>query len=176
AIEMPETPNAVKIMTIHKSKGLEFPVVILPFTWFKIKKQFSKAVIEINQEEIDLKTGILSLNKNLESTPYNQIYTRENNQSNLDIWNLYYVAFTRPINELYVFSRVEEKPRTDNFSYGLLKIFDQLNINAQNKIKTFGNPLHLTEVPKESEEFKEQGYLISNSWQQKKIGRASCRE
>ena len=25
--------DAVKIMTVHKSKGLEFPIVLIPFQW-----------------------------------------------------------------------------------------------------------------------------------------------
>ena len=37
ALQMPETDSAVKIMTIHKSKGLEFPVVILPKLDLSIK-------------------------------------------------------------------------------------------------------------------------------------------
>jgi len=35
--------DAVKLVTIHKSKGLEYPVVFCPFVWSgsKIKKQLS---------------------------------------------------------------------------------------------------------------------------------------
>jgi ATP-dependent exoDNAse (exonuclease V) beta subunit len=45
AVQIPESDDAVKIMTIHKSKGLEFPVVILPSMNFKLKNQ-SKFLVE----------------------------------------------------------------------------------------------------------------------------------
>ena len=38
AIVIPEGTNAVQIMTIHKSKGLAFNVVMIPFNWEDRKK------------------------------------------------------------------------------------------------------------------------------------------
>ena len=42
AVQIPEAEDAIKIMTIHKSKGLEFPVVLIPTLNFsmKIKSSF----------------------------------------------------------------------------------------------------------------------------------------
>jgi ATP-dependent exoDNAse (exonuclease V) beta subunit len=37
ALQMPDSNKAIKIMTIHKSKGLEFPVVIIPSLDFDVK-------------------------------------------------------------------------------------------------------------------------------------------
>ena len=42
AIVSSEKSNAIQIMTLHKSKGLEFPIVILPeFTFFeRLQKKY----------------------------------------------------------------------------------------------------------------------------------------
>ena len=53
ALQMPEADAAIKIMTIHKSKGLEFPVVIIPKLDFKIAiYNHSKFLIEAEDKII----------------------------------------------------------------------------------------------------------------------------
>lgn len=53
SIPSPEGNNAVRIMTIHKSKGLEFPVVIMPFADEDYNRK-PKDKLWLDTEEIDL--------------------------------------------------------------------------------------------------------------------------
>ena len=44
SISTPENTNAVRILSIHKSKGLEFPIVLLPFAdWSTVPKVGDKS-------------------------------------------------------------------------------------------------------------------------------------
>tara|TARA_B100001287_G_scaffold82393_1_gene68648 strand:- start:2724 stop:5747 length:3024 start_codon:yes stop_codon:yes gene_type:complete len=98
--------NAIQIMTIHKSKGLEFPVVIIPFGSWVNKSNLNPSFIGI--EDISLKNlkidnyiGELSKKSLLSLGKFN-IYDQEQSSLILDNLNLYYVAFTRPVEELHV--------------------------------------------------------------------------
>jgi len=103
ALKMPESRDAVQIMTIHKSKGLEFPVVIIP------KVDFS---LSIHNEakffvEADGKVLYTSLSKNNVLDEIHRKAIEEENLILLDKLNLLYVGLTRPERRLYVFNRFE---------------------------------------------------------------------
>ena len=104
SISLPQDANAVRIMTVHKSKGLQFPVVILPFAY----GEFSKTKTEwIDDEEVlplDLLAARVSLTQNLKSTRLAQYVTNEEDRRTLDAINLLYVATTRPEDALYILS------------------------------------------------------------------------
>ena len=107
AITIPESTNAIKLMTIHKSKGLQFPVVIIPnadWGFGDIGKNEKKDTLWVNQENGILNTFCIDTrNPDKEEDPeLKAILLKEKNQMILDETNNLYVAFTRPIDRLYV--------------------------------------------------------------------------
>jgi len=98
--------NAVNIMTIHKSKGLEFEIVIFPFADEKQRK--TNDTLWIDSEDADLPeltTALINLNADLKETHFAKDYHIEIEKSRLDLINLLYVALTRPSERLYLFTQ-----------------------------------------------------------------------
>lgn len=102
---VPQGINAVSIMTIHRSKGLEFPVVILPFLDSRVDTSKKNLWIDLENGKIpELVSAIVPTNKELLETPYAHLYEEEKNKSLLDNLNVLYVALTRAEERIYTFS------------------------------------------------------------------------
>lgn len=113
SIIIPDEVDAVNIMTIHKSKGLEFPVVIYPFATDHLKNTNDNLWIETDIAEIpELRSSLISNNESLKETDYAELYTSEKDKSLLDTLNVLYVALTRPSERLYIFT----KPPSEKFA------------------------------------------------------------
>lgn len=114
SITTPETGNAIRIMTIHKSKGLQFPVVILPYAdWETTPKQGEKLWLSWENDICPkLKTVILPVKKELLETQFAEEYEREMQATFIDAVNLLYVALTRPEERLYIMGK-ESKSKKD---------------------------------------------------------------
>ena len=104
--------NAISIMSIHKSKGLEFPIVIYPFA--------DDAFIDFNKDSVwlplnadiyGIDRAYISLNKDVANYGDTGTLLFESNQAahQLDTTNLLYVALTRPEKQLYI---ICQKPKT----------------------------------------------------------------
>jgi len=127
SVVVPEGVDAVQVMTIHKSKGLQFPVVICPFT----DKDFSKPAREGEWVELPerdetspLQTAWFTLSKAMEGTSYEHIWETEMGKTLLDALNIAYVAFTRPVEKLFILSRFPASGKfTGNNLAGFLKMF-----------------------------------------------------
>ena len=99
-----ENANAVQVMTIHKSKGLEFPVVIFPcdvniYRQINPKIWFDDLPKEYHFKEllIDYKEDLSLINeRGLE------IYNQQREELELDNFNLLYVSLTRAVEQLHV--------------------------------------------------------------------------
>ena len=127
--------NAIQILTVHKSKGLEFPVVIVPFTNWGSKSNIDIPytwVENVNLEDrnIDLYIGEMS-NRSLSHIDKKLVYEIEEKEVLLDTLNLYYVAFTRAIDQLYVsFENSDKKVNLPNLLASTIK--DHFFYNEEN--------------------------------------------
>ncbi|NLN94691.1 MAG: UvrD-helicase domain-containing protein [Bacteroidales bacterium] len=109
SVIFPENLDAVKIMTIHKAKGLEFPVVIYPYAEGKVKPTIKNIWLNINEPVIEkMKKALLPVDR-LNDTMFEEIKIKEYEKSLLDTVNLLYVAFTRAEERLYVLTKKTEK-------------------------------------------------------------------
>ncbi|WP_100613588.1 UvrD-helicase domain-containing protein [Confluentibacter citreus] len=108
SIVSPKGQNAVQIMTIHKSKGLEFPVVVFPYADLDIYRELDpKEWFPINKETYHgFSHTLLNFNKDFENFDGSglQIYNNHKSEQQLDNINLLYVTLTRAIEQLYIIS------------------------------------------------------------------------
>lgn len=105
----PESLNAISIMTIHQAKGLQFPVVLLPFAdWKALEEKKGGLWLEVDPNEYE-GFGILYANTNPSMKSFKgtlkQAYETYLSQVQLDHLNLLYVATTRAVEQLFIFSR-----------------------------------------------------------------------
>ncbi len=111
AIPASSSSQAVEVMTVHKAKGLEFPVVMLPFAdWGMEPKANSLLWVRPDRAPYN-RFSFLPVNYSsaLKDSYFEQAYERETLLSYLDNLNLLYVAFTRPELRLYIFCPEDEK-------------------------------------------------------------------
>ncbi|MFH0865536.1 MAG: UvrD-helicase domain-containing protein [Bacteroidota bacterium] len=106
SVIIPEGTDAVRIMTIHKSKGLEFPVVIYPFAFVSKKPQNDFLWIQPEIKNIpELKSSLVRKSKKLEETNHADVYQTEVSKTLLDTMNIMYVVLTRASERLYIFTQ-----------------------------------------------------------------------
>ncbi|MBP1617386.1 MAG: hypothetical protein H6Q14_1213 [Bacteroidetes bacterium] len=109
----PDNQDAIRIMTIHKSKGLGFGVVLLPFCSWPIDDSKEKILWCQPSEEPFNKISPVPVrySKNLADTIFDYDYFNEKIHTYIDNLNVLYVAFTRAKKELYAFA---PKPKKEN--------------------------------------------------------------
>jgi len=102
-ISSPESINAVKLMSIHKAKGLEFPVVIYPFA-NPSDKGYRENLLWANTEElgINLPYSIVAKSQQMQGSLLEETYNKETKKEILDELNTTYVALTRAVKEMYI--------------------------------------------------------------------------
>lgn len=152
SVIIPEGIEAIRVLTIHKAKGLEFPVVIYPFASEKVKSGLSHLWLDIDDQDLaNLDVAYLPVNKDLGETIYKDKLEHEMAKSLLDLINLLYVAFTRPVEQLYVLTNEVTKSKSDTIDIPrLIKYYlEQKGYWEEEKqIYTFGKMLK-SDVKKE---------------------------
>jgi ATP-dependent exoDNAse (exonuclease V) beta subunit len=126
SIPSPEGKNAVRIMTIHKSKGLEFPVVIMPFADEDYtRKPKDKLWLDAEKETFGLPKVLIDNSSAVEN--YGEeaalVYNQKKQEELLDNINVLYVALTRAEEQLYIISQFLEPNKEGEYPYNTASFF-----------------------------------------------------
>lgn len=156
SIPSPEGNNAVRIMTIHKSKGLEFPVVIMPFAEEDYSRK-PKDKLWLDAEEVDLGIPKVLVDNSSAVEGFGEsasaVFNLKKQEELLDNINVLYVALTRAEEQLYVISQSLSERKDGTFPHNMASFFIKylihLGIYDSEKLEyEFGNKTKLSESVK----------------------------
>ncbi|MFI0490455.1 UvrD-helicase domain-containing protein [Flavobacterium sp.] len=162
SIPSPEGKNAVRIMTIHKSKGLEFPVVIMPFAEEDYSRSpKNKLWIDAEVDDFGLPKVLVDNSKAVEDfgEAAKTVYVQKSQEELLDNINVLYVALTRAEEQLHIISQAV-KPRKDGeYPENMASFFIKYLINNgefnEDKLEyEYGNPTKLSPETDKTDDVK----------------------
>lgn len=118
--------NGVRLITIHKSKGLEFEHVIIPFCDWQLEKTghilwCSPTEAPFNQLSL---IPIDFSPKQMKGSVFEADYLHEHLQNVVDNLNLLYVAFTRASKNLFVFGK---QGNANSRSFVIAQVIEQVH-------------------------------------------------
>tara|TARA_R110000796_G_scaffold252645_2_gene390237 strand:+ start:98831 stop:101971 length:3141 start_codon:yes stop_codon:yes gene_type:complete len=130
-----EKTNAIRILTIHKSKGLESPIVFIPFANWDILPNANTHQFwtkNIPEQYQSLQYIPLDFSKStLLKSHFQEDYYTEATESALDILNKTYVAFTRPREKLYLAAPMPKKAGSTRIHEFLLDLLPEIGLLSQ---------------------------------------------
>ncbi len=149
----PSDQDALNVMTIHKAKGLEAPIVVIPKADFELKPRkdsiFWTDYLTTQYQRFKLLP--LSFSKELLDSHFQQAYRQELLEGLIEGLNVTYVAFTRPRHELYVNS---VKPSSDPKIDDLGNLYKLAWTICQDEVwKEAWDPVHQTFTLGSSDQF-----------------------
>ncbi len=119
--------NAVELMTVHKSKGLEARIVI--YAIYPDKKHSTPLWVKINEEQRKKLNDsnlppIIHISQSKDNpTIFNEDFAIEETNEKIDNLNVFYVAMTRPKDKIFVLVETTEKGTISSLSGGYLQQF-----------------------------------------------------
>ncbi len=127
-VGLPENISAIRVLTIHKAKGLEFPVVFIPFTDWYVR----------DRTPIDVHEGYLVHLKKIETDEYKIPLPDELERRRLSIiaaeaqelLNLFYVAVTRAKEALYLYLTLPKKGNLKPLSVWVKTLFEESSLSC----------------------------------------------
>ena len=152
-LSTPESLNAIKVMTIHQAKGLEFAVVILPFMDTPLIPNVREKVwYPFNESPLDsIKWGWINFSNKLPlyGKQAEALYNQQKIAKELDALNVLYVALTRAKNQLYLITQTTtetEQPKSYDDLFGSFVRAQGIDLDATSFFE-FGKvvPKKLTE-------------------------------
>lgn len=128
-VSIASNDGAVQILTIHKSKGLEAPLVFVPFADWSIQPSGNSEfwTTQLPAEFQNLRFYPLTFSKKtLISSSFEDAFYQESAENAMDTLNKTYVAFTRPKHKLFVFSKVFDKNTSNSIHHLLRPIVEEM--------------------------------------------------
>ncbi len=156
SLTVPESTNALSIITIHKSKGLQYPVVIIPYANWPFRPASAQPLLWVQSDEEPfnlLPKYPIQAGKQAKQSLFARDVLEEEMRELVDNINMLYVAFTRPERELYVFVPLTNKEAENDIN----------EINSVSRIIKTAIP-SLSEMPTEANiEQKSATYIFGSS-------------
>lgn len=135
-VQLPDNKHAIKIMTAHKSKGLEFPIVLIPLLNFgSTRNENAPRIIENEGHFIETKL----VQKDYFLPEIEELGLIEKEAKLMDAINLLYVAFTRPIDRLYFYSNSGHSDTNKKVLATLSALYPELIIDNEHIQGVIGN-------------------------------------
>ncbi len=126
SLPSPEGADAIQIITIHKSKGLAFRAVFVPFCNWEIKGK-ANATFWVSSEDTAYKElrGIpLKYTEDLADSSIAKAYYEELLYNNMDALNMLYVATTRSKDYLYIATMAKKDPKLSTMGDAINHTFE----------------------------------------------------
>lgn len=126
SISSPKSDDSVRIMTVHKSKGLDFPYVIFPsldsVSFFTHGARWSEPDVSGTALE-DVASGVYDVHLSGKSvnTLFENRYKEEMLMQYVDNINVLYVAFTRAAKAMSIISRIPQEDGFAQWTYGFMQ-------------------------------------------------------
>ncbi len=134
SISLPEELDAIRVMTVHKAKGLQNKVIIIPFANWDLDIKSGKELIVVSSNKPPFNKSsafFVKASKDLMDTYFDNDFLNEYYLTKIDNLNLLYVAFTRAIERLYVIA--PSKGSKD----GVRKVIEAVLMEKTNKKEEF---------------------------------------
>ncbi|MBL4746658.1 MAG: UvrD-helicase domain-containing protein [Flavobacteriaceae bacterium] len=173
SIVAPSTKGAVHIMTVHKAKGLEFPVVIFPYDLDIYKDMSPKTWLETSEIIKPFDALLVGLKKEIKYTGAEgtEKYLQHREEQELDNLNILYVALTRAVEQLYIVSeyKISKKGEENlNFYSGyFINYIKDLSLwDSAQLVYSFGDEKRISIKKKDTENLRllSQKTFVSSSW------------
>lgn len=104
SVKVEMTDDTIEVTTVHKAKGLERAVVIIPYARFTLEPSPNlNSIVWSKTENSDIGNFPVKYGKPMESSTYAEDYYKERVMSHVDGINILYVAITRASRELYMY-------------------------------------------------------------------------
>ncbi|HNW57331.1 MAG TPA: 3'-5' exonuclease, partial [Bacteroidales bacterium] len=174
SVVLPGNQDAMRILTIHKSKGLEFKVVILPFlSWTLDYPSTRQPFLWVRPDSAPFnELGIVPVKygKELTGTIFASDFNAERHSVYIDNINLLYVAFTRAKDAIYSFS--SGNPKSNGTVATVLKNAVSSGMSDQDKslldLNSFYNKenglFEYGEIPENKDEKRDSLHLVPSGY------------
>jgi len=161
SISAPAGQDAIRILTVHKAKGLEFNLVIIPYCDWELNQMHNTILwCQSNEAPFDrLKRLPVYYSAKLKKTLFAGDYFTEYLNQYIDNLNLLYVAFTRACDGLYVFCKTGKDDQVKNVSDLASNVLKKGLLEQQDKVFSHGR---LSGVSSESESVQAEKFNPAN--------------
>lgn len=154
AISSPNDPNAIRITTVHKSKGLAFPIVIFPFAekvgLFKEDTLWCHLDSDAEMGESFNSIFPVVLGKSSGDSFFSESLKNEMEMQRIDNLNIFYVCLTRARKEMHIIAKNPPKSLIDGKS-SPNDLSQLLYLYCEQNGYTFGSPYRWNEASKKED-------------------------